>query len=74
MIIKNNFNEKNVNPLDNYQGIGKGSDSLDKKFEMEKNGFIRENLDNKVIQDIINSDHDYSDDDDTNEDKWDFFR
>lgn len=73
MIIKNNYNEKNVNPLNNYNGIGKGSNSLDKKFEMEREGLIPENLDNGVIQDIINSDHEYEDDD-TKEDKWSFFR
>ena len=75
MIIKNNFNEKDVEPLKDYHSIGKGSDSLDKKFEMEKEGFIPENMDNKVIQDIINSDHEYDEDDnDDNKDKWNFFR
>ena len=74
MIIKNNFNEKDVNPLKDYHSIGKGSDSLDKKFEMQKEGFILENMDNKVIQDVINSDHVFEEDDDEKEDKWDFFR
>ena len=73
MIIKNNYNEKNVNPLNNYNGIGKGSNSLDKKFEMEREGLIPENLENGVIQDIINSDHEYEEDD-SKEDKWSFFR
>ena len=73
MIIKNNFNEKSTNPLSGYHGIGKGRDSLDHKMELEKEGFIPENMDNSVIQDIINSDHEY-DVDDKEEDKWDFFR
>ena len=73
MIIKNNYNDKDVNPLNNYNGIGKGSNSLDKKFEMEREGFIPKNLENGVIQDIINSDHEYEEDD-SKEDKWSFFR
>ncbi len=73
MIIKNNYNDKDVNPLNNYNGIGKGSNSLDKKFEMEREGFIPENLENGVIQDNINSDHEYEEDD-SKEDKWSFFR
>lgn len=73
MIIKNNYNDKDVNPLSDYNGIGKGSNSLDKKFELEREGFVRENLDNGVIQDIINSDHEYEEDD-SKEDKWSFFR
>ena len=72
MIIKNNFNEKDVNPLKDYHSIGKGSDSLDKKFEMQKEGFILENIDNRVIQDIIDIQHEFEDDDEK-KDKWDFF-
>ena len=74
MIIKNNFNEKDVDPLKDYHSIGKGSDSLDKKFERQNEEYIPENMDNKVIQDIINSDHEYEDDNSENEDKWKFFR
>jgi len=74
MIIKNNFNSKNVDPLTNYQKIGKGSNSLDRKLDLERQGFIKENLDNKVIQDIIKSDTEYEEDNDNNKDKWDFFR
>lgn len=73
MIIKNNFNDKDASPLNGYQNIGKGRDSQDRKIEMEKEGFISENMDNKVIQDIINSDHEYETFDEK-EDKWDFFR
>ena len=36
MIIKNNFNDRSANPLDDYSSIGKGSHSLDKEFEMER--------------------------------------
>ena len=72
MIIKNNFNSKNVNPLNDYNGIGKGSHSLDKEIENEKNGFIKENMENKVLQDL--RDNDIPCDDDSSEDKWKFFR
>ena len=71
MIIKNNFNEKDINPLDDYSGIGKGSHSLDKEFELEKEGFIKENMENPVLEDLrIN--HDETDDRD--EDNWKLFR
>lgn len=74
MIIKNNFNDKDVSPLNDYQSIGKGSESLDRKFEMDQEGFIPENMDNKVIQDVINRDSDYDEDNNEKEDKWSFFR
>ena len=41
MIIKNNFNEKSVNPLDNYTSVGKGSHSLEKELEKEKRRFYQ---------------------------------
>lgn len=72
MIIKNNFNEKDANPLPDYKGIGKGINSLDKYFE-EQNGVLNKNVDNKVIQDILNKDKEYEDDTDDG-DKWKFFR
>ena len=72
MIIKNNFNSKSSNPIDNYQEIGKGSHSLDKELEREKNGLIRENMNNNVIRDLMEEEKE--DIDDTKEDKWDFFR
>ena len=74
MIIRNNFNERDSTPLKDYHEIGKGSSSLDRKFEREKEGFIEKNMDNKVIQDIMDSDHEYNEDDDQKEDKWKFFR
>ena len=74
MIIKNNFNERNASPLNDYSGIGKGSHSLDKEFEMERDGFIKENMDNPVLQNLRGEDNDNVDLDDTNEDKWKMFR
>ena len=74
MIIQNNFNSKDANHLKDYQGIGKGSHSLDKKFELEKEGFIRENLNNKVIQDVLSKDTEYDTGEEKENDKWDFFR
>ena len=71
MIIKNNFNARNVNPLDDYTKIGKGSHSLDKELEKEKEGFIKENMTNPILQNICDEDEI---DDSRNEDKWDFFR
>ena len=71
MIIKNNFNEKNANPLNDYNGIGKGSHSLDKELELEKEGFIKENMDNPILQNI----RDASDEtEERDEDNWKFFR
>lgn len=72
MIIKNNFNERNANPLDDYSGIGKGSHSLEKELEREKQGFIKENIENKVLEDLRDN-HDDSIDS-IEEDKWKFFR
>ena len=71
MIIKNNYNEKNVNPLNDYSGIGKGSHSLDKEFEMEKEGFIRENMNNPVLQKLRDN---QDTTEDPNDDNWKFFR
>ena len=73
MIIKNNFNEKSMNPLNDYNSIGKGSHSLDKELEREKQGFIRENMNNPVLQDLRGETSD-DEPDDRSEDKWDFFR
>lgn len=70
MIIQNNFNDKDANPLDNYEGIGKGSHSLDKTMENENKGLFE---DNRVIQDIIDSDHEYNDEN-RYEDEWKLFR
>ena len=74
MIIKNNFNSKSATPLTGYHEIGKGSNSLDRQFEREKEGFISENMNNKILQDIRNQDTEYQEDDNSKEDKWDFFR
>ncbi len=72
MIIKNNFNSRSTKPLTDYSKIGKGSHSLEHDLEMEKKGFIRENINNKVLQDLR-----YENklmDDNQNEDKLKFFR
>ena len=61
MIIKNNYNKKSVDPLNDYTGIGRGSHSLDKELEDEKKGFIRKNMNNKVLQNLKNN-HDPSND------------
>ena len=68
MIIKNNFNEKSIDPLKDYQKIGK------KDEEFEKHS-IKDNLNNQIIKDIIRKDNEYEEDDnDSSSDKWDFFR
>ncbi len=71
MVIKNNYNSKNVNPLNDYSGIGKGSHSLDKELEEEKKGFIRKNMNNNVLRDLRENRDDSEDRKDNN---WDFFR
>ena len=71
MIIKNNFNSRNANPLNDYTGIGKGSHSLEKELDDEREGFIRENMNNQVLQDLNNNEDDTED---PTDDKWKFFR
>lgn len=71
MIIKNNFNQNSVDPLNDYSSIGKGSHSLDKALEDEKKGFIRENMENPVLQDLRDN-HDETED--PNDDNWKMFR
>ena len=71
MIIKNNFNKKNADPLEDYTKIGKGSHSLEKEMELEKEGFIKKNMENPVLQNLRDN-HDEIED--INEDKWKFFR
>jgi len=72
MIIKNNFNDRNINPLNDYSGIGKGSHSLDKDFEREKEGFIKENMENPILEKL--RDNRDETDDDTSGDNWKLFR
>ena len=71
MIIKNNFNEKNVNPLNDYTGVGKGSHSLDKELDDERKGLIKENMDNPILRELCDN-QDESDNQDG--DNWKFFR
>ena len=72
MIIKNNFNSRDANPLNDYNSIGKGSHSLDKELDNERQGFIRENMNNQVLQNL-REEHDETIDPEDN-DKWKFFR
>ena len=72
MIIKNNFNSRSMDPIKDYSKVGKGSHSLEHELEMEKKGFIKENMDNKVLQDL--RDENKMMDDDSKENKWDFFK
>ena len=72
MIIKNNFNSKNVNPLDDYDSIGKGSHSIDSEMKREKEGFIKDNINNPVLRELRGDDMEKEEERD--EDKWDFFR
>lgn len=71
MIIQNNFNSKSVDANNDYTIIGKGSNSLDKNLDTDKR--IRENLENPIIDDILRSDKEYEEEDDTSDNKWSFF-
>ena len=71
MIIKNNFNTKNVNPLDDYSKIGKGSHSLDKELDDERKGFVRKNMNNPVLRNLRENRDDTTD---PSDDKWKLFR
>lgn len=68
MIIKNNFNDKSIDPLKDYQKIGR------KEIDSDENQYIKKNVNNDIIKDIIRKDHEYEIDDDDNKDNWDFFR
>lgn len=68
MIIKNNYNEKNADPLKDYHKIGR------KEIDSDENQSIKDNINNEIIKDIIKKDHEYEIDNDDQEDKWDFFR
>lgn len=72
MIIKNNFNAKNVDPINDYEKIGKGSHSLDKEFQKEKEGFIKENMQDLLLQKLRGEDEEIEEE--TMEDKWKFFK
>ncbi len=65
MIIQNNFNNKDTKPLDNYQSIGSTRDNTIENRNLDQ--------DNKIIQDIIDEDQEYEDNEEE-KDKWDFFR
>ncbi len=72
MVIKNNYNSKSVEPLNNYTSIGKGSKNKERELEKEKEGFIRENMQNPILSELRNEEKE--DEDERNEDKWSFFR
>ena len=72
MIIKNNYNTRSVNNSSDYNSIGKGSHSLDQEFKREKEGFIRENMNNPILRKLRGEDEDKEDN--SRENKWDFFR
>ncbi len=72
MIIKNNFNSKNVDSLKDYKSIGEEKDIL--STYTNENKFIKKNLENKVLQDLTYHDHEDDNNDDEVRDKWDFFR
>ena len=72
MIIQNNFNSQSATPLDDYESIGGGRNRQKYKKEQEHPQFIKENLNNPIIQNVLDKDSEF--DDNTKEDKWDFFR
>ncbi len=72
MIIKNNFNDRDIDPLNDYTSIGKGSHSLDRELEKEKEGFIKENMKDPILKKLRESGNIL--DDDRDEDDWKFFR
>lgn len=74
MIIQNNFNNRDANPLNDYSGIGKGSHNIEKELELEKEGFIRENMENEVLENLRVDNTLPDDDSDSDGDNWKFFR
>ena len=68
MIIKNNFNSKSVNPLSGYHSIANTRDNNIENYEKEND------VDKEVINDILDSDKAFDEDDNDNNDNWDFFR
>lgn len=72
MIIKNNYNSKTVNPLSDYDSIGKGSHSLEHELKKEKEGFIKANINDPILQKLRGEDEEKNEE--IPEDKWDFFR
>ena len=74
MIIKDSFNKNDSNPLTDYSSIGKGSHSLERDLEREKQGYIKANMENKVLAHLRGDDNKDDDDGPRNEDKWKFFR
>ena len=71
MIIKNNYNKKNANPLNDYEKIGKGSHSLERELDDERCGFIRENMNNPVLKKLRDNQDETLD---TDGDNWKLFR
>ncbi len=71
MIIRDNFNKNDANPLTDYDSIGPGSHSPEKEMEKERRGFIRANLSDKVLESLRDN---HDDTEDRDEDDWKFFR
>ena len=69
MIIKNNFNERNVNPLNDYTSLGKTREN-----NIEKDNINLDQETKNIIDDIIRSDHEYDEENEDVRDKWDFFK
>ena len=72
MVIKNNYNAKNIDPQEDYNIIGKGSHSIDNELKREKEGFIKENMNNPILKKLRGEEKEI--DDIIEKDKWDFFR
>ena len=71
MVIKDNFNKRGLDPRDDYSGIGKGSHSKNKEIELEKQGYIKANMENKVLENLRDN---HDDDDEPSGDPWKLFR
>ncbi len=69
MIIRNNFNDKSVNPLKDYESVSK---TRNNNIDGENINF--NNPDKDIIDDIIRHDHEFEDDDEEIRDNWDFFK
>ena len=69
MIIKNNFNNKSVNPLSDYKSISKTRDNNIENVDIESD------VDKDIINDILEKDNEFDEENnDNNNDNWDFFR
>ena len=72
MIIKNNFNEKSANPLEDYSSVGRTHD-LENEIEKERKGLAKTNLENSILN-SLNGNKEEDNDDNRSEDPWKFFK